>query len=177
MITLCVRQSKKGGESYFASGYTIYNRLLDLYPDCIEELCQGFRYYMIGTTFSGPQAVTSYHLPTFSWKDGVMSVSHIRTFIEKGAEHLGVPLTESQIMALDYFDAVANSSDVCLEVKLEPGDLVICNNNMLMHGRNEFLNEQLVDQRLLLRLWVMANEKWPLVSSLERRNHSFVFKY
>ena len=66
-----------------------------------------------------------------------------------------VQLSDRELEALDYLEAVTERPDVRFECMLEPGELCINNNCLLLHERSAFMDADDPGQkRLLLRLWL-----------------------
>ena len=79
------------------------------------------------------------------------------------AKKCGISLTEIEREALDHLDELADSEAFVLEMDLEPGDIQLCNNYVIAHGRTDFTdspNEN--EKRLMLRLWLKFAEPRPV---------------
>ena len=152
---LCVRPAIKGGLSGYASALTIHNRILAERPDLIAPLYRGFFHHRFGEQPAGEPPVTAQRIPIFSQWDGVPSVILIRGYIDLAVEEGLVTLSPIEREALDFVNEVANRPDVRLDVRLEPGEICLTNNCLLLHTRTAF--EDAADpaqKRLLLRLWL-----------------------
>jgi hypothetical protein len=159
---LCVRKAVQGGLSGYTSAHTIYNVIRAERPDLLEPLLRGFQYHRFGEQPEGQPQVTSDRVPILSDAQGKVSVIFLRTYIEMAATELGVPLTEHEIEALDFFEQVAARDELRLRFMLEPGDLVFFNNCTMLHHRTAFEDgTDPATNRLLLRLWLLAPNDWP----------------
>lgn len=160
---LCVRKARRGGLSGYTSTHTVYNAMLAERPDLLEPLMRGFRYHRFGEQPPGQPQVTRSEVPIFSLANGRLSVVFLRTYIEMAARELGEELTEREVEALDYFEKTARRDDLKLAFMLEPGDIIFFNNCTMVHHRTSFTDgHDPAEKRLLLRLWLMAPEDWPL---------------
>ena len=84
-----------------------------------------------------------------------------------GPEVTGVPLTASQLEALDAFNRIATRSDVTVSFMLEPGEIVFVNNYTVCHGRAAFVDgSDDRERRHLLRLWLEVDDFYPIVPEI-----------
>jgi hypothetical protein len=91
-------------------------------------------------------------------------VVFLRAYIEMAARELAAPLTEREVAALDYFEAVGRREDVQLTFMLEPGHAIFFNNCTVLHNRTGFEDDpDPARKRHLLRLWLMLDGRRPLV--------------
>jgi hypothetical protein len=152
---LCVRAAKSGGLSGFASGLTAHNIVLAERPDLIEALYRGYYHHCFGQQGAGEPLVTSERIPTFSIADGVPSVILIRGYIDLAVEEGHVRLSDIEHEALDFLEAVTERPDVKLQLMMEPGELALYNNCLVLHDRSAFEDaDDPASKRLLLRLWL-----------------------
>ena len=149
---LCLRRAKAGGESSLVSAASIHNALLEDAPESLGALYRPFHYAHLSTEGAGRS-------PLFSYHGGKLACRYLRQYIELGHEQQGEPLTAVERAALDAFDAAMNRPDLALDMMLEPGDLQLANNYMVLHARTEFEDDP-AHRRLMLRLWLkMANAR------------------
>jgi hypothetical protein len=164
---LCIQKAARGGLSGYASAHTIYNDILASRPALLEPLFAGFPYHRRGEEAPGEPAITPYRVPVLSESDGVLSVVWLRAYIEMAAKELGVPLTEDEQAALDYFEEVGRRDDVMLTFMLEPGEAIFFNNCALLHNRTSFEDDpDPARKRHLLRLWLMLDGRRPLAPAV-----------
>jgi len=153
---LCVRQAKEGGQNMIASAMTIYNEVLTRHPEYLDMLYRGFHYDVRGEGLTGKSnEVTRNRVPVFSYHDGRLSCRFNRRAIETAAEKMGKPLTALERDALSFIANLTVDPSVRLDFPLQPGDLQLLNNHMVLHARNNFTDWPDPERkRLLLRLWV-----------------------
>jgi hypothetical protein len=164
---LCVEKAAVGGLSGYASAHTIYNEILASRPELIEPLFSGFRYHRRGEELPGEPVITPYKVPVLSESEGELSVVFLRAYIAMAAKELGVPLTERELAALDYFEEVGRREDVQLNFMLEPGHAIFFNNCTVLHNRTSFEDSpDPAPKRHLLRLWLMLDGLRPLTSDV-----------
>jgi hypothetical protein len=157
---LCVRQAKEGGQNMIASAMTIYNAVLANHPEYLDLLYRGFHYDVRGEGVTGKSnEVTRNRVPVFSYFDGRLSCRFNRRAIETAADKMGEPLTALESEALKYIADLTVDPAVRLDFPLEPGDLQLLNNHMVLHARSNFIDwPERERKRLLLRLWVNRRE-------------------
>ncbi len=157
---LCVRQAKEGGQNMIASAMTIYNEVLARHPEYLDLLYRGFHYDVRGEGVTGKtNEVTRNRVPVFSYHDGRLSCRFNRRAIETAAEKMGEPLTAMECDALAFIADLTVAPEVRLDFPLQPGDLQLLNNHMVLHARSNFTDwPERERKRLLLRLWVNRRE-------------------
>ena len=164
---MCLQKAQTGGVSGYVSAISIYNEILRRRPDLLPILMQGFRYHRFGEEAPGEAPVTEEPIPVFSFRDGLLSVNYLRSYIEMGAEELGQPLEPVQCEALDLVDDIARDPRFALQFVTEPGEIVIFNNLTVLHNRTAFEDAEEPElKRHLLRLWLVAHEPRPVADTL-----------
>lgn len=144
---LCLRAAVRGGESLLVSGHAVHDRLLKERPDLLAELYEDFHF--------GAGTVSNFDrvYPVFEWRAGRLRVQYNRHWIERGQEAAGKPLTSGAVAALDAFDGILADRDMVLRFPLRPGDLLLVNNDVVLHGRTAF-TEDPRGRRRLARIWL-----------------------
>lgn len=166
---LCLRISKTGGYSRITSTTSIYNEILKRRPELLEPLFEGFFYDLKGEHLPGRPVLSDHRIPVFSWCDGKLSCRYLRNAIEPGFEKSGIPPTTAQLEALDLFDELAGSQELCFEMAMEPGDMQLLNNHVTVHSRTAFEDYEEEDKkRHLLRLWLRTDYR-PLAPEFAER--------
>ncbi|NKB76529.1 MAG: hypothetical protein GKR96_05655 [Gammaproteobacteria bacterium] len=164
---MCLVKANQGGMSGYSSAPAIYNYLLTHHPELLDTLFEGYRYHLFGEQQPGEPPVTRDKVPVFSESNGYLSVCFLRSYIELAYEELGVERTAKQAEALDTFDRIAHSAEFRLNFMLEPGEICFFNNYTTLHTRTEFFeDEDPLKRRHLLRLWLKAWNKRPIVSEM-----------
>jgi hypothetical protein len=152
---LGIQVAGKGGDSTLSSTTSIYNEISQTHPDLLKILCQPF--YSDRVTYELPGNKPYSENPVFAVKNNHIMCSYIRQYIESAQKKFPeVPrLTEQQIKALDLFDHIATREDVMFNLKLTPGDLILINNNKVLHGRAAYEDEESKSRyRHLIRIWL-----------------------
>ncbi len=128
-------QSNHGGDSTLADGVRIAEILRDRDPDAFELLCRVparfHRTLREGRAFE-------YHAPIFA-RDGDGQIRGIR-LLDRGMGPVDAPLKDVE----PFYDAVRKLLEIIyagearITVKLQPGEMLVFNNQRLMHGRTGF---------------------------------------
>lgn len=161
---MCVRKAKVGGLSSLVSAATVYNQILNKYPEYLS-----YFYHPSFCDHLGDELPTL--TPIFSYFEGKLSCRYMRAYIELGHERRNMPLSNIQKEALDIFDEFIHSPDLRLDMMLEPGDIQFCNNYSVMHSRTEFEDfDELELRRKLVRLWLKMPNARKLAPEFPGRN-------
>lgn len=152
---LCIRKAKYGGESRLVSATSIHNEMLRTRPDLLEALYDSFvwmRRYPGGGKVSSP-------IPVFDAAGGKVSSRYHRRYIDTGAQLAGVELTPLQVEALDMFGALNDRHELVAEYILQPGDVMLMNNHLVLHAKKAQRDEGDPQKgRLLQRIWWYMKE-------------------
>lgn len=166
---LCLRTAKAGGFSRITSATSIYNEILKRRPDLLKPLFEGFYYDLKGEHLPGRSPLSDHKIPVFSFCQGKLSCRYLRNAIEPGFERSGEPATAAQVEAMDLFDELAGSKALCFEMEMEPGDMQLLNNHVIVHSRTSFEDYEEEDRRRhLLRLWLRTDYR-PLAPEFAER--------
>jgi len=166
---LCLRVAKAGGLSRITSTTSIYNEILKRRPDLLAPLFEGFFYDLKGEHLPGCTPLSDHRIPVFSFCEGKLSCRYLRNAIEPAFAKSGQPATAAQIEAMDLFDELAGSRELCFEMEMEPGDMQLLNNHVIVHSRTAFEDHEEEDRkRHLLRLWLRTDYR-PLAPEFAER--------
>ena len=161
---ICLRKAKQGGLSSIISSSTIYNRILEQYPEYLG-------YYYHPAWYDHLGEVDPSLSPIFSYFEGKLACRYLRKYIELGHERRQIKMSQVQIDALDLFDEISHDENLRLDMMLEPGDIQFCNNYCVMHSRNAFEDfEEVEKRRKLLRLWLQMPNARRLAEDFPGRN-------
>ncbi|WP_240373957.1 TauD/TfdA family dioxygenase [Bacillus piscicola] len=161
---LSLRKAKTGGESSLVSAITIYNEILENYPEYLGVLYRPIYFAHLGEELPTLSPIFSYH------KDK-LSCRYMRQYIELGQEMKDVQLSNIEIEALDLIDSLLHDEDNRLDMILEPGDIQFANNYMVLHSRTHFEDhEDPALKRHLLRLWLKMPNARELAPEFPGRN-------
>lgn len=166
---LCIREAKEGGKSLLVSAETIYNRMKQERPDLLAKLFDPIATDRRGEIPHGAKPFME--IPVLSWNAGYLTVFYQRQYIDSAQRFEGaMRLTTEHIEALDMFDALANSPDLCFGMQLEPGDMQFVYNHSQLHDRTGFLDwPDPNHRRHLMRLWLSIEGDRPLPTCFKDR--------
>jgi len=149
---LCAEVAAKGGKSKLISSVAVYNEIVRTRPDLLAPLLNGFQHHRRDQHEPGDSPLTPFRVPVFSFLDDVFHCCYTRFSIDITAEE-GVELTEHELAALDYLDAVIDRPDFQLALDFHKGDIQLVNNFVLLHARSDYVDHP-DRKRHLLRLWL-----------------------
>lgn len=150
----CYNQAKSGGQSMVSSSITARKHLMEERPDLAEIAHQDF--YFSRQQEETTNETPAYGQPLFDICEGRIFGKWNRNRVQSAQNIKGVPqLTEKQRETMDMMDAILQRPDVMFTMFLEPGDMQIINNHVLLHSRTDFEDyEEPERKRLLCRLWL-----------------------
>ena len=150
MIMGCIRQARKGGSSIISSAKKIYNHLKKNNPKVLKTLKKKFYFERRGFNFPSQNI---FKKSIFENKLNNFRFRYLREYIEAGYNLKKIKLKPIEIKAFNYLDKLLSQKRFQDKYKLNEGDVIILNNNILAHGRSGFkLNSG--KQRSLMRIWV-----------------------
>ena len=161
---LCLRKARQGGLSSLVSAASVYNQILEHYPEYLALFYRPMYYAHLG---KNEPALS----PIFSFNQGKLSCRYLRQYIELGHEMMGLPLSRIETEALDLFDSITHDDQMRLDMMLEPGDLQFANNYAVLHSRTEFedYNDKALTRKML-RLWLKMPNARQLAPDFPGRN-------
>ena len=145
---LCIRKAKKGGLSSLVSVPSVYNELLARFPEYLGLFYKQWYYAHLGEDMPSPTSLFAMH-------EGKLNFRYLRQYIELGHELHNHPLSPVEVEALDILDSIIHQPELRIDMMMEPGDIQLANNHLVLHSRNSFEDhEELDKRRKLLRLWL-----------------------
>jgi hypothetical protein len=160
---LCRRTAKAGGTSKVISSIALRDEVARLRPDLIPVLQQPWFHSYQGT--QDPVQPPYYRCPIFGDDPAYFCARTNRKNTDAAQRDFDdIPrLTPQQVEALDLFDQLMPSDQLCYSMELERGDLQLLNNYVTLHSRTPFEDFEDPDQkRHLLRLWLSIPSSQPL---------------
>lgn len=162
---LCARQCKEGGDSKIVSTPAIHNAMLERRPDLLEELFGS--YHHSRQSEEVPGELPYYVNPVFGVHKGRFSSQYSRSYIESAQKFNATPrLRTAQNEALDMLAALAE--ELCLQTRMEPGDIQLLNNHVTYHSRTSIVDfDEPQMKRLVYRLWLSTPQSRELPASYD----------
>ena len=163
----CIRAAKSGGQNSVVSTLAIHDEIARRRPDLLEILYRGFHFHRLGENADNESLITDHRVPIFSEAEGYVSCRYSRNYIIEAERATGNVLSSIEQEALDLFDEIAYREDMRASFNLEPGEVLLMNSHTTLHTRTAFEDWQdPAQKRLLLRLWLAAYERRPLVPDI-----------
>ena len=152
----CLKAAKSGGESRLASVGMVHNLILENQPECLDALYEGYFYMSLADDDeSGLQRVSNERVPVFRRSAETVTFYYIPQVIERAIDRADIKYSLVENKARAIIQESGDLPGVALEFMLEPGDLEIINNKIVMHSRGEYEDYTDLDSRRhLLRLWM-----------------------
>lgn len=154
VVLTCFNRAKAGGRSMVTSSVAAHNELANQRPDLAEALHEAF--YFSRQAEQADDEGPFYPNPIFDVCEGRLFSKWNRNRLTMAQRIDGVPaLTERQREATDKLDNVLRQPDLMYSMDLQPGDMQILNNHVMLHSRTHFEDHQdPARKRLLFRLWI-----------------------
>jgi len=166
LVTLaCYNKAKSGGQSMITSSLTARRHLMAERPD-LAELAH-LEFYFSRQNEQAPDEAPFYGQPLFDVADGLVFGKWNRNRVESAQKIEGVPeLSDGQREAMDVLDEILRRPELMFTMYLEPGDLQIINNHVMLHSRTDYIDfEEPTQKRLLCRLWLAPPDSVRLPAS------------
>ena len=150
VIMTCVQNAKKGGLSIITNAKKIFEFMKKKEPEYLNVLRKNFFFERRGFSFNNSNI---FKKPIFEVKNKLIRFRYLREYIESAYKIKRKIINSAQLSALSYLDKALTSKKFKTQYKLQDGDLIIINNNILAHGRSGFKLEN-KKARSFLRIWV-----------------------
>ena len=163
----CLRGARSGGASAVASAAAIHNDLLESDPEALRCLYGTFHCDRYDEIPAGKRP--TYPVRIFNRMAGYLTCCGMDPDIRSAQRLDDLPrLSPDQVAALDAFQASAERH--ALNMMLEPGDIQLVNNLVVVHARRAFEDEPDPDRRrYMVRLWLSSPRGRPLPAFLAER--------
>ncbi len=157
---LCLQTSMSGGASCVASSVSVYNLMLERWPDLVKVLTEDFYLSLKGDFYPGQGPWTKQ--PIFSFAEGYFSAIGAGSAIDKAQGLPGVPpLTPQQHEAIEVYRQICEES--LTDIPFQRGDVQFLNNCVALHTRRAYEDwPEPERKRHLLRLWLSDPENRPI---------------
>ena len=153
---VCINPAKSGGESKFASSYTLHNQLLEE-KNLLKTLYEKFHIDKRNENEIN-ESPTQYE-PIFQYENNNLVFRYQRELIEAGYKKMNQSLTNIQKDALNALDRALANENFAVAYLMNPYDMMFSNNKWLIHDRNGFEDfDEENKKRVLLRTWIREFE-------------------
>ncbi|MFD7406474.1 TauD/TfdA family dioxygenase [Streptomyces sp. NPDC059866] len=154
---LCLRPARSGGRTLLASAAAVHNAVVEFRPDLVARL---YRTHLFdrqeerasgeGAGLASPLVTRHGDRPSMRYDRARLS-SGARTARGDGQD--GARAADKELY--DFIETTAASPAVRLELDLQPGDLLLLDNHVVLHARSAYEDFDAAEQkRHLLRLWL-----------------------
>ncbi len=159
---LCIQQAISGGNNQLVSSVSLFNEMRDRWPDLTQTLMQPF--YYLRHNVDTENQIPFCQQPIFSVQERHFAASFLRVLIERAYADPELPeMTQAQQDAMNQLEALAESPEMSVTFRQEPGDLLFLNNWVTFHRRDHFEDaDDPVLKRHLLRAWLSVPNSRPL---------------
>lgn len=145
---LCLGTASAGGESTLIRTPAVIDVLRREFPREFERLCQPYAFERSHVAQSGQAPVM--WAPIFDLGGARPRVRCNRQRVEMAPAITGVPLDASDLAALDALDEVLGRRDLQYRLTLARGDLLVVDDNAVLHKRGAFTDDPAAGQRRCL---------------------------
>jgi len=166
LVTLaCYNKARSGGQSMISSSVAAFGVLRDERPDLAEIALQDFHFSR--NQEQAPDEAEYYAQPLFDTADGRLFAKWNRNRVRTAQAIDGVPqLSAEQHETIDLLDDILSRPELMYTMYLEPGDLQILNNHVMLHSRTDYVDHEAAEKkRLLSRLWLAPPDSFRLPDS------------
>lgn len=154
---LMFQHAKNGGESRIASSMAVHNVILQEHPEYLEPLYRGYFFHVLGGDRANDTQLSDHRIPIFVDHGDAVSCHYNPSPIDRAVERAGVQLSEIEAGAVRFVAEVAARPGIYLDMALQPGDIQLLNNHVIMHGRTDYEDYPEPERRRhLLRLWLRS---------------------
>ncbi|MEC9154021.1 MAG: TauD/TfdA family dioxygenase [Pseudomonadota bacterium] len=150
---LCLQTAKKGGTSGLISLETVYNLLLEEFPEYLPRLYQPFYYDRQGE--HAPDDLRWSYKPVFESDGDRINAYFNPRRVEHGYEMRGLEMDDETRRAINALQRVSERSGLGKDFIFERGQIQIVNNKRLAHRRTAFRDWPEPERRRhLVRMWL-----------------------
>jgi hypothetical protein len=147
---ICLEQASDGGDSILIDVRNLYRELMVKRPDVLRELEREYHFDCCGQI----EGMETRPKPIISRIGSSLLVQYLRFYITEGHRKTGVPLSREAIESMDIFDELMTQARFQFTYKLNPGEMLIMNNHLMLHGRKSFSDgDNGKSKRLLIRTY------------------------
>lgn len=171
---LCINPSYLGGKTKISNACNAFDKVKNILPKFmmheltrpiprdILENGRGRGNENVGTQLSRAKSIMNLRIsynsyPIYVAKEGRMRFRYMRHWIETAHEKVDWRLPTILRIAMDILDDTLTEG-CCFYERLERGDILICNNSCVAHGRDGFQDVPGQPQRHLVRAWMQCQK-------------------
>ena len=148
----CLGQAEQGGASLIASASLIYNVISAERPDILKTLMRGYYHHRRGQHPPDENPISSERVPVFAFHNGLVHCCYNRNPMD-WVEKEGQKLSDEEVAALDFLDAVIARPETQLSLQPHKGDIQLINNYLILHSRTGYRDGP-DEKRHMVRVWL-----------------------
>ncbi|MFF4037067.1 TauD/TfdA family dioxygenase [Streptomyces sp. NPDC001816] len=150
---MCLLQARSGGRTLLASAAAVHNAVLDTRPDLAGRLYRDHLFDRREERAPGDKPYLA--SPLVTRHGDRPSMRYDRARLDNGARVARGGAAAADRELYDLIDATAASPGVRLDLDLQPGDLLLLDNHVVLHARSAYEDSDAPEhKRHLLRLWL-----------------------
>jgi len=154
---MCLATARSGGTSIVSSALAAHNHFLRERPELLRRLYEPF--YRDHQEYQAADAAATNFRPVFAW-DGQLRTRFNARHTFRGYEKTGRVLDEAGAEAVTLMENFLADPGNRLDLWLEPGQIQMLNNRVIVHGRTPYEDHDEPDRRRhLVRLWLRAGDR------------------
>lgn len=158
VLLMCLATARTGGMSIVSSALAAHNYFLRERPELLERLYQVF--YRDHQEYQAADAAARNFRPVFAWEDGRVRTRFNARHTFRGYEKTGRTLDAPGAEAVTLMENFLADAENRLDLWLEPGQIQILNNRVIVHGRTPYEDfDEPERRRHLVRLWLRAGDR------------------
>lgn len=148
---LAVRPAALGGQSRLTSSVSVFNALMAEAPNLARRLFEPVLLDLVDEQLPGAAPV-AFVTPAAHHK-GQLKTFYISDYFRGAERHPGITIDADAMALFDAYERHATDPALELRFDLEPGDMLLVNNHVMLHARDAF-QDRPGAERLLLRFLV-----------------------
>ncbi|HEY4067678.1 MAG TPA: TauD/TfdA family dioxygenase [Burkholderiaceae bacterium] len=156
---MCLKTSRRGGESRIVSSVSLYNEMMARRPDLANALFNAYPTDRRGEVPAGQ--APWFDVPVCNWHEGVLTTIYVGQYIRSAQKNFAEArrLSALELEAIDLLDTLSNDPAFSLQMEFLPGDMQFLHNHQILHSRTDFEDWPEPERRRhLLRLWLAPKE-------------------
>jgi alpha-ketoglutarate-dependent taurine dioxygenase len=149
---VCLSPAQEGGLSRFVSLVTVHEELKRKHPALVRRLYEPLPWDRQAE--HAPDDAKVSRQPVFEKTDGGLHCRYNQSLVENAEGLTGARIDDEAREALQAMRAITDSPELCVEFRIEKGQIQYLNNRRFAHSRTPFRDSDVPgQQRHLIRLW------------------------
>ncbi len=133
---LCLRTAATGGVNKVVSSQRVFEILREEAPELANMLFLPAPFDLRNE--QPKDALPWAEIVPSCWTGENLSTLYLADYFRSVTRHEGVELSEERLQLYDAYEEIAERDEMSLEIRLEPGELLVLNNHLTLHARSAF---------------------------------------